>query len=83
MDHLLNKPFVTGVSLGEYTVYLKYYQTLKQKICQRGQDLLKEVLWVSEDQTAAKLQAVKVGGWKKILLPDWSQTTCVMHDAWV
>ena len=27
-----------------------------------GQDLSKEVLWVSVDQRVAKLQAVKVGG---------------------
>ena len=32
-----------------------------------GLDLSKEVLWVSIDQTAAVLQAVKVGGQKKIL----------------
>ena len=30
-------------------------------------DLSKEVLWVSVDQIAAVLQAVKVGGQKKIL----------------
>ena len=33
----------------------------------RGLDLSKEVLWVSVGQLAAKLQAVKVGGVKKIL----------------
>ena len=32
-----------------------------------GLDLSKEVLWVSVDQRAAVLQAVKVGGQKKIL----------------
>ena len=33
----------------------------------RGLDLSKEVLWVSVDQVEANLQAVKVGGQKKIL----------------
>ena len=33
----------------------------------RGLDLSKEVLWVSVGQRAAVLQAVKVGGQKKIL----------------
>ena len=33
----------------------------------RGLDLFKEVLWVSVGQKAAVLQAVKVGGQKKIL----------------
>ena len=32
-----------------------------------GLDLSKEVLWVSVDQRAAVLRAVKVGGQKKIL----------------
>ena len=32
-----------------------------------GLDLSKEALWVSVGQLAAKLQAVKVGGVKKIL----------------
>ena len=32
-----------------------------------GLDLSKNVLWVSVDQEAADLQAVKVGGQKKIL----------------
>ena len=30
-----------------------------------GLDLYKEVLWVSVDQRAAELPAIKVGGWKK------------------
>ena len=33
-----------------------------------GLDLSKEILWVSVDQRAAVLRAVKVGGQKKILL---------------
>ena len=41
----------------------------------RGLDLSKEVLWVSVSQLAAKLQAVKVGGLKKILPPGPNQTT--------
>ena len=32
-----------------------------------GLDLSKKVLWISVSQLAAKLQAVKVGGLKKIL----------------
>ena len=35
----------------------------------RGLDLSKEVLWVSVDQKAAVLRAVKVEGQKEILLP--------------
>ena len=42
----------------------------------RGLDLSKEVLWVSVGQLAAKLQAVKVGGLKKLLPSGPSQTTC-------
>ena len=37
-------------------------------------DLLKNVLWVSVDQGAADLQAVKVGGQKKILPRGRSRT---------
>ena len=33
----------------------------------KGLDLSKEVLWDSVSQLAAKLQAVKVGGLKKVL----------------
>ena len=36
-------------------------------VCLGGLDLSKEVLWVYVRQLAAKLQAVKVGGLKKIL----------------
>ena len=34
----------------------------------KGLDLSKEVLWISVDQRAAVLWAIKVGGKKKILL---------------
>ena len=36
-------------------------------VSKRGLDLSKEVLWASVGQRAAVLQAVKVGGQKKIL----------------
>ena len=49
---LLNKPYVNEITM-------RYYL--------RVLDLSKEVLWVSVDQRAAVLQAVKVGGQKKIL----------------
>ena len=66
MDHLLNKPYVNGVSLGEQNVYLKCYQTLEKKRGQRqGQDLSKEALYISVGQRAANLQAIKIGGLKK------------------
>ena len=39
----------------------------KKRVNKRGLDLSKEVLWVSVGQRAAVLQAVKVGGQKKIL----------------
>ena len=39
----------------------------KDCVNKRGLDLSKEVLWVSLDQRAAVLRAVKVGGQKKIL----------------
>ena len=38
-------------------------------------DLSKVVLWVSVDQTAAKLQSVKIGGLEEILPLDHSRTT--------
>ena len=44
----------------------------------RGLDLSKEVLWVSVGQRAAVLQAVKVGGQKKILLLSLVQA-CFAH----
>ena len=43
----------------------------------RGLDLSKELLWVSVDQLASKLQAVKVGGLTKNSAPGPSQTTRV------
>ena len=49
-----------------------------------GLDLSKEVLWVSVGQRAADLQAVKVGGLKKILPRGPSRTTQVQSgfDSW-
>ena len=51
--------------------YVKSAARLLNRDCvnKKGLDLSKEVLWVSVDQRAAELQAVKVGGQKKILLP--------------
>ena len=40
-----------------------------------GLDLSKNVLWVSVGQGAADLQAVKVGGKKKICRPAWFEPT--------
>ena len=47
--------------------YIKSAARLLNKDCvnKGGLDLSKEVLWVSVDQRAAVLQAVKVGGQKK------------------
>ena len=49
--------------------YLKSAARLLNRECasKGGLDLSKEVLWVSVSQRVAELQAVKVGGWKKIL----------------
>ena len=38
----------------------------RDQVKKRGLDLSKKVLWVSVDQRAADLLAVKVGGQKKI-----------------
>ena len=47
--------------------YIKSAARLLNRDCvnKRGLDLSKEVLWVSVDQRAAVLRAVKVGGQKK------------------
>ena len=50
-------------SLWESKVYIKSQKYLFRK----DLDLPKEELWVSVGQEGAKLQAVKVGGLKKIL----------------
>ena len=49
--------------------YIKSPATLLERVCvnKGGLDLSKEILWVSVGQRAAVLQAVKVGGQKKIL----------------
>ena len=67
MTTLLNKPYVNGVILrGQNHLYSKCCLSLLQKLCQQwGQDLSKEILYVSVGQMAAKLQAVKVGSLKK------------------
>ena len=41
---------------------------IRDYVNKRGLDLSKEVLWVSVGQRTAKLQAVKVGDLRKILL---------------
>ena len=74
MDHLLNKPYVNEVTLRENPKN----PASPLKWCYpywRGLDLSKEALWVSVGQLAAKLQAVKVGGLKRILLLDPSRIT--------
>ena len=61
MDHLVNKPYVNGVSLGEQKLNSKYYQNPKQRVCKRWVfDLFKELLCISVGQRIAKLQTVKV-----------------------
>ena len=56
MDHLLNKPYVNGVTLTEKTLSLKCCHSLDQKLCsQSSRDLSKEALWISVGQLAAKL----------------------------
>ena len=54
-------------SLWTKIIYVKSAARLLNRDCvnKRGLDLFKEVLWVSVDQRAAVLQAVKVGGQKK------------------
>ena len=53
---------------------LKCCQSLEQKLYEEAdKDLFEEVLWTSVDQRAAKLQALKVGGLKKILHLSQSQ----------
>ena len=49
--------------------YVKSAARLLDRDCvnKEGLDLSKEVLWVSVDQRAAELQAVKVGGQKNFL----------------
>ena len=63
---LLNKPYWNRVSLTKKNLSLKCCQSLEQSLfLTSGQDLSKEVLWVSLGQRAAKLQAIKVGGLEK------------------
>ena len=72
-ERLLNKPYINGVILREQNLSSKYCQSLGQKLCkQLGLDLLKDALWVFVGQRAAKLQAIKIGGLKKILVLDQS-----------
>ena len=49
--------------------YIKSPARVSNRECvnKGGLDLFKEVLWISVGQKGAKLQAVKVGGLKKIL----------------
>ena len=48
---------------------------LEKNVNRRCLDLSTEVLWISVGQRAPKLEAVKDGGLKKILLLTRSQTT--------
>ena len=57
--------------------YIEILLVLWNEIYQGGWDLSKEVLWISVCQWAPKLQAVKVGGLKKILPPGPPRTTGV------
>ena len=69
-------PNVNEDILAEHNLYP--FSTLNWDwVCQGGWDLSKEVLWMSVGQLASKLQAVKVGGLKKILPFGQSQTTHV------
>ena len=56
--------------------YIKSAARILNRNCvnKRGLDLSKNVLWVSVGQGAADLQAVKVGGQKKILPRGQSRT---------
>ena len=47
-DHLLNKPYVNGISFGEQNLNLKHLVL----------DISKEVLWISVGQRAANLGSV-------------------------
>ena len=68
MAPLLNEPYVNKVTLTEHNLYQKSYKSSELNLCLLGGwDLSKQALWVSVEQLAAKLQAVKVGGLKKIL----------------
>ena len=58
---LLSKTYVNWVTLTEHNLSSKFCQSLEQKLClQTGQDLFKEVLWISVGQWAANLQSVKL-----------------------
>ena len=61
MDHILNKPYSNGVSLGEKILHLEFYPTFEQKVRHwQVLDLSKEVLWISVGQRATKLRSVKL-----------------------
>ena len=61
INHLLNTHFDREKPiLRIFTSFL-----IRNYVNRGGLDLSKEVLWVSEGQRAAKLQVVKVRGWKK------------------
>ena len=71
--YVVNRVTFTGKN------YIKYLASPlnRQYVCWEGLDLSKEILWDSVSQLAAKLQAVKVGGLKKVMPPDPPQTTWV------
>ena len=68
INHLFYKPYVNKITVTEQYLFLQCCQSLQQKSYQQqDQDLFKEVLWVSVDQRAAEIQAIKVGDHKRIL----------------
>ena len=63
--------------------YIKSTARLLNRNCvnKRGLDLSKEVLWVSDGQRAAELQAVEVGGKKNLPLGPARACSVPVHEA--
>ena len=86
---LLSKPYVNWVNLTEQNLSSKRCQSLEQNLClQTGQDLSKEVLWVSVGQRALELPAVKVEGLTKdsAIRPESNQASAArvrVLDDWI
>ena len=75
MDHLLNKPYVNEVTLTDQNLCRKSRWSSELNLCMlRRFRSFQNVLWVSVGQSAAKLHAVKVGKFKKILPRGQSRT---------
>ena len=63
MIPLVNKPYLNGYVLKEQHLSLEFRYFYASKVSFKGVlDLSKKVLWISADQRAAKLQAVRVRG---------------------